>query len=78
MKEYTVVEEEEPTVWQRISTGFVKSLKGVGKIITELFVFFVVASPYLAIPAVIVVIVLVCLHISRKKAKKRQQEQQNQ
>ena len=77
-KEYTVVEEEEPTVWQRISTGFVKSLKGVGKIITELFVFFVVASPYLAIPAAIVVIVVVCLNISRKKAQKKQQAQQNQ
>lgn len=76
-KEYTVVEEEEPTVWERISTGFVGSLKGVGNIITELFVFFVVASPYLAIPAVIVVIVLVCLHIGKKKARKKQQEQQN-
>jgi hypothetical protein len=78
-KEYTVVEEEEATVWQRISTGFVKSLKGVGKIITELFVFFVVASPYLAIPAAVVVIVVVCLNISKKKAQKKQEEnQQNQ
>lgn len=76
-KEYTVVEEEAPTVWERISTGFVGSLKGVGNIITELFVFFVVASPYLAIPAVIVVIVLVSLHIGKKKARKKQQEQQN-
>ena len=76
-KEYTVVEEEEPTVWERISTGFVKSLKGVGNIITELFVFFVVASPYLAIPAAIVVIVVVCLNVSKKKAQKKQQEQQN-
>ena len=77
-KEYTVVVEDEPTVWERISTGFVNSLKGVGTIITELFVFFVVASPYLAIPAAIVVIVLVCLNISKKKAQKKQQEQQNQ
>ena len=77
-KEYTIVVEDEPTVWERISTGFVNSLKGVGTIITELFVFFVVASPYLAIPAAIVVIVVVCLHISKKKAQKKQQEQQNQ
>ena len=74
-KEYTVVEQEDPTVWQRISTGFVKSLKGVGTIFTELFVFFVVASPYLAIPVGITVIVLVCLHISKKKAKKQQELQ---
>ena len=73
-KEYTVVEEEDPTVWQRISTGFVKSLKVVGKIFTELFVFFVVASPYLAVPVAVAVIVLVCLRISKKKAQKQQQE----
>ena len=60
VKEYTEVEkEEEPTAWQRISTGFVKSAKGVWKILTELFIFIIVALPYLAIPTAIVVIVLV-------------------
>ena len=74
-KEYTVVEEEERTVWERISTGFVTSLKALGTIITELFVFFVVASPFLVIPAAVVAIILVRRHIRTKKAK--QQEQQN-
>ena len=74
-KEYTVVEEEERTVWERISTGFVTSLKALGTIITELFVFFVVASPFLVIPAAVVAIILVRRHIRKKKAK--QQEQQN-
>ena len=73
-KEYTVVEEER-TVWERISTGFVTSLKALGTIITELFVFFVVASPFLVIPAAVVAIIRVRLHIRKKKAK--QQEQQN-
>ena len=59
VKEYTPVEVEEPTVWERICTGFVKSLKGVWTIITEIFIFLIVALPYLAIPSVIVVIVLV-------------------
>lgn len=58
VKEYTVVEEEEPTAWERISTGFVGSLKGVWKILTELFIFFVIALPYLVIPAVILLIVV--------------------
>lgn len=64
VKEFTVVEEEEPTAWERISTGFVNSLKGVWNILTELFIFLIVALPYLAIPAVVVVIVLV---VRRKK-----------
>lgn len=60
VKEYTPVEEEkEPTVWERISTGFVNSLKGVWNILTELFILFIIALPYLAIPAVVVVIVLI-------------------
>ena len=57
VKEYTPVEVEEPTTWERISTGFVKSLKGVWTILTELFIFLIVALPYLAIPGGILLVV---------------------
>lgn len=43
----TEIEEEPETIWERISVGFVDSLNGVGEIFVELFVFLVVASPYL-------------------------------
>lgn len=60
VREYTVVEEEEePTAWQRIGNGFVNSVKGVWHIVTEIFIFLVVALPYLVIPGVILAIVLV-------------------
>lgn len=65
VKEYTPVEVEEPTAWERIGTGFVNSLKGVWHILTELFIFLIVALPYLAIPAAIVVIVIV-IHKKRQ------------
>ena len=65
VREYTVVEEEEePTAWQRIGNGFVNSVKGVWHILTEIFIFLVVALPYLAIPGVILVIILV---VNRKR-----------
>lgn len=71
VKEYTVVEEEEPSAWQRIGSGFVNSLKGVWTIIREVFIFFIVALPYLALVAVIpvsvVVIVRLCLRAKRKR-----------
>lgn len=67
VKEFTVVEEEEPTAWERISSGFVKSLQGVWKILTELFIFLIVALPYLVIPAGILILVLV---LRRRKQKK--------
>ena len=66
VKEYTVVEEN-PTAWERISSGFVKSLQGVWKILTELFIFLIVALPYLVIPAGILILVLV---LRRRKQKK--------
>lgn len=65
VKEYTVVEqEEEPSAWQRIGKGFVSSVKGVWHILTEIFIFLVVALPYLAIPGVILLIVFL---VYRKK-----------
>ena len=56
--EYTVKEEKvEPSAWQRIRTGFVASLKGVWKILSEIFIFLIIALPYLAIPGGILLVV---------------------
>lgn len=64
VKEYTPVEVDEPTAWERISTGFVNSVKGVWNILTELFIFLIVALPYLVIPGGIVIAIVV---IRKKK-----------
>lgn len=58
VQEYTPVEVEEPTVWERIGTGFMKSIKGLWNFFVELFVFIIVASPYLVVIGGIVVLVL--------------------
>ena len=67
VKEYTVTEEPE-TVWERIGAGFTGSLKNLGTFFTELFVFIVVALPYL-IPTAIVVVAIILL--IKKRSKKR-------
>lgn len=69
VKEYTVVEKEEPTLWQRIGDGFVTSVKNMGIFLEGLLVFIVAALPYLAIPAVIAVIILIAVRRSTKKKK---------
>ena len=46
VKEYTEINDKE-NIWQRIGSGFVKSLKNVGNFFVELFVFLVVIIPYL-------------------------------
>lgn len=70
VKTYTVVEEPE-TVWERISSGFMESLQDLGDFGVELFVFLIVALPYLVLIAVIVVaVILLIKHRKRKKQKK--------
>lgn len=70
VKEFTEVTEPD-TVWERIGTGFVKSLKGVGNFFVELFVFVIVALPYIVTVAVIPLgIILIIWRNNRKKNKK--------
>ena len=45
----TLTPTEEPTVWQRISTGFVATLIDLGETLTDVFVWFVVESPNLLV-----------------------------
>lgn len=59
-------EPEPETVWERIGTGFMNSLKGLGNGLTELFIFLIVSLPYLVLIGAIVV-VAVLLYRRRKK-----------
>ena len=68
VQEYTVVEEE--TLWQRISGGFVSSLKGVGNFFVELFVWLVTKLPYIVVFGVLGAGVVVLVRKVVKKKKK--------
>ncbi len=70
VQEYTPVAEE--TLWQRISGGFVRSLKGLGNFFVELFVVLVVYLPYFAlIAAIVILIVFLCKRGIKKQRAKR-------
>lgn len=56
VQEYTPTVEK--SVWQRISEGFIRSLKGLWNLLVELFIFVLVASPYLAVVAGILMLVI--------------------
>lgn len=70
VQEYTPV--EEPTVWERISGGFVSSIKGVGNGLLDLLVWVLAKSPYLVIlgGVTVGVVVLIKKRRARKAAKK--------
>lgn len=68
VRQYTEVEEEDPTLWQRVAAGFADSMKNLGKILENLLVFFVSAIPYLIIPAsVTAVILLICFIVKKRR-----------
>ena len=77
VREYTVTEEPE-TVWQRIGSGFMQSLKDLGKFFTELFVFVVVGLPYFVIIGVVVIAVILLIKFRKKKAKKPIETERNE
>ena len=62
VQEYTPVEEE--TLWQRISGGFMNSLKSVGEGIVDFFVWVIVSLPYLVIWGAVLALVI---YIFKKK-----------
>lgn len=51
VQEYTPVQEQ--SLWQRISGGFMDSLKGLGEHTLDLLVWLIVCSPYLAVLALL-------------------------
>lgn len=67
--EYT--EPEPENGWQRMGSGFVKSLKGLWTGIKEVFIFLVSALPYLALIAAIVVGVILIVRGSVKRKRRR-------
>lgn len=79
VKEYTDVTEPE-TVWQRISTGFVNSVKNIVNFFKELFIFLVVASPYLILLAIVPVTIIIIIKLNNRKrikANKNNKKEQN-
>lgn len=54
VRELTVVKEEEPTAWERISEGFLESLSDIGNGIAEAAIWFLVNIPYLLIWALVI------------------------
>lgn len=65
--ELTPVEPEEKTTWERISEGFLDSLKDVGNGIKEFFIGLIIVSPYLLVIAVVLLIITVVIYFCVKK-----------
>lgn len=63
---------EEPTVWQRIRTGFTDSLRGVSDGVVDLFVLLTAGSPYIVVYGSI--LALAAFFLRKLGAKRRQKK----
>ena len=66
---------DQTSVGQRISSGFMESLRGVGRGISNFAIWFVIHLPYIVVWAVIIVVIVlivraVCKAIARRRLKK--------
>ena len=73
VQEYTPVEEE--TLWQRISGGFMSSLKSVGEGIVDFIVWVIVSLPYLVIWGAVLALVVYIFKKKRIKLFRRKKKE---
>lgn len=62
---------ETTTVWQRISSGFVESVRAVGRGIGNFIIWFIVHIPYIVVWAIVIVAVFLIIRAARKIIAKR-------
>ena len=71
VKEYTPVQKEEPTAWERITEGFSRSLKDIGESIEEFLIWVAVNSPYLLIWGVVLTAAVLLLRRRVRRVSRR-------
>lgn len=70
VKEYTQVQEEEPTFWERISEGFNESMENVGESALNALILFITSIPYFLPLIIVTAITLIILRFTVWRKKK--------
>lgn len=65
---------KEQSTWEKISTGFVDSLYGVGKGILNFIIRFIISLPYLVVWAVVIFVIVLIVKLIIKLTKKRKEK----
>lgn len=74
VKEYTVVEEEEPTFWEEISQGFTENMESMGEMVKNSVILFITSVPFFIPLIVVAAVVLVILRFTVFRKKKKAEE----
>ena len=62
---------ENTSAWQRISSGFMNSLRGVGRGISNFAIWFIIHLPYIVVWAVIIIVIILIIRAIRRSMSKR-------
>lgn len=65
---------KEQSTWEKISTGFVESLYGVGTGILNFIIRFIINLPYLVVWAIVIAVIVLIIKMIRKSMKKRKEK----
>lgn len=65
---------KEQSTWEKISTGFVESLYGVGTGILNFIIRFIISLPYLVVWAIVIFVIVLIIKLIRKSMKKRKEK----
>lgn len=69
---------KEQSTWEKISTGFVESLYGVGTGILNFLIRLIINLPYLVVWAVVILIIILIVKAIRKSMRKRKEKKRQQ
>lgn len=65
---------KEQSTWEKISTGFVESLYGVGTGILNFIIKFIISLPYLVVWAIVIIVIILIIKLIRKSMRKRKEK----
>lgn len=65
---------KEQSTWEKISTGFVESLYGVGTGILNFIIKFIISLPYLVVWAIVIFVIILIIKLIRKSMRKRKEK----
>ena len=65
---------DDPTVWERITSGFAESLEDLGEDLTDIFVWIIVSSPYLAVWGIVITVAVFLIRRGKQGKTKKEKK----
>ena len=65
---------DDPTVWERITSGFAENLEDLGEDLTDIFVWIIISSPYLAVWGIVIAVAVFLIRRTKQSKTKKEKK----